>query len=222
MPRSLRSRVVLGALLWTLGLIAVSHIVRACSTARDPDAAASAHSTLLLIFAHRCLIGGLSQVRGGLAPFDRLALAAGRRARRPRAADRMAAIPTEVQPLVEDLNALLDHREQALRARAVEGRRPRARAEDAARRAGAGSGRAPRRPVITISPPTIEQQVERMRRQMDYHLAHARAAASGATPAPGAPSPNRPRASRARCAAARGPGVTIEIQVSPGHARVRA
>ena len=28
----------------------------------------------------------------------------------------------------------------------------------------------------------IRQQVERMRRQMDYHLAHARAAASGAAP----------------------------------------
>ena len=34
----------------------------------------------------------------------------------------------------------------------------------------------------TSSPAAIDQQVDRMRRQIDYHLAHARAAASGATP----------------------------------------
>ena len=78
----------------------------------------------------------------------------------------------------------------AVGARGREGRRSRARPEDAARRARAG-GRARRRGRARTSwPRRSAQQVERMRRQIDYHLAHARAAASGATPG-------------ARCAVAR-------------------
>ena len=91
-----------------------------------------------------------------------------------------AAIRREVQPLVDDLNALLDHREQTVaRALAKAGdlahglKTPLAvLAQEAERAAAAGHRRAGRR--------RSRQQVERMRRQIDYHLAHARAAASGA------------------------------------------
>ena len=37
MPRSLRSRVLLGSVLWTLGLIAVSHIVSGVLYFRVPQ-----------------------------------------------------------------------------------------------------------------------------------------------------------------------------------------
>ena len=88
--------------------------------------------------------------------------------------------PAEVQPLVDDLNALLDHREQAIqRAIAKSGdlahglKTPLAiLAQEAERARKAGQHE------IAAA---IDQQVERMGRQVDYHLAHARAVASGAT-----------------------------------------
>jgi signal transduction histidine kinase len=88
------------------------------------------------------------------------------------------AYPSEVQPLVDDLNALLDHRERAItRAIAKSGdlahglKTPLAiLAHEAERARGAGQHE------IAAA---IDQQVDRMRRQVDYHLAHARAAASG-------------------------------------------
>jgi signal transduction histidine kinase len=86
--------------------------------------------------------------------------------------------PAEVQPLVNDLNALLEHREQAVgRAQAKAGdlahglKTPLAILSQEAERA-----RAAGQPELAI---TIAQQVEHMQRQVDYHLAHARAAASG-------------------------------------------
>ena len=85
--------------------------------------------------------------------------------------------PREVQPLVDDLNTLLDHRAETVR-------RAQARAGDlahglktplavVAREAERGADE-PARPEV------LRQQVDRMRRQIDYHLAHTRAAASGA------------------------------------------
>ena len=106
----------------------------------------------------------------------------GARARGRGAPGRGTLRPSEVQPLVDDLNALLDQREQAVqRALAKAGdlahglKTPLARAGARRRARASGSGtRSWRR--------RCAQQVERMRRQIDYHLAHARAAASGATP----------------------------------------
>ena len=80
-----------------------------------------------------------------------------------------------------DLNALLAHQEQAVRrARAKAGdlahglKTPLAiLAHEADRAAAQGQ---------TELAAAMNEQVERMRRQIDYHLAHARAAASGATP----------------------------------------
>ena len=117
--------------------------------------------------------------RGGLASVDNLRNRLnGLRAGRERRMD--GAYPAEVQPLVDDLNALLDHREKAIqRAIAKSGdlahglKTPLAiLAQEAERARGAGQHE------IAAA---IDQQVERMRRQVDYHLAHARAVASGAT-----------------------------------------
>src|SRR6185436_19324593 len=90
------------------------------------------------------------------------------------------AYPSEVQPLVDDLNALLEHRERAV-ARAVSKAGDLAHglktplavlAQEAERTEAAGHH---------DLAAAMSEQVERMRRQIEYHLAHARAAASGAT-----------------------------------------
>ena len=89
--------------------------------------------------------------------------------------------PAEVQPLVDDLNALLDDREQRVsRALAKAGdlahglKSPLAiLSREAERMAEAGNAELA---------DTMAQEVERMRRQVEFHLALSRAAASRATP----------------------------------------
>jgi signal transduction histidine kinase len=134
---------------------------------------------VVILTAVVCMVAGLVVARSGLASVDivrhRLN---GLRTGRERRMD--GAYPAEVQPLVDDLNALLDHREHAIqRAIAKSGdlahglKTPLAiLAQEAERARGAGQH--------TIAA-AIDQQVDRMRRQVDYHLAHARAVASGAT-----------------------------------------
>jgi signal transduction histidine kinase len=180
---SLRWRLVAGAILWTTGLFFVTGIVTTLIMFRYPDAprilhSMFVHSTFSMTIAFVCMMWGILQVRKGFAPVDRL------RARLAEVRDgRVARVqgdyPAEVQPLVDDLNALLDHRDRAIgRAQAKAGdlahglKTPLAvLAQEAERASAAGQ-----RELACV----IEQQVERMRRQMDYHLAQARAAASGA------------------------------------------
>ena len=179
--RSLRTRVMLGAILWTLGLFAVITILLTISTtAMRSVAVIHSHSGIAAAIAVACMVAGLGLVRRALRPFDQM---------RQRLSDVRAGTarqlrddyPSEVQPLVDDLNALLEHQERAVgRAVAKAGdlahglKTPLAvLAQEAERTAALGH---------TELAQTMGQQVERMRRQIDYHLAHARAAASGATP----------------------------------------
>ena len=87
----------------------------------------------------------------------------------------------EVRPLVEDLNALLEHRERTVR-------RALAKAADLAHGLKTPLAILTQEAAIVDAAghhelaSTIGEHVERMRRQLDFHLAHARAAASGATP----------------------------------------
>jgi signal transduction histidine kinase len=182
---SLRARLLLGAALWTIGLFAVSGAIMTQIMFHHPSAprifhGVFAHVTAVSILALVCMIAGLSQVRRGLSPVNRLRerLAAVHHGRDRRVE---GSYPAEVQPLVNDLNALLDHREQAVQ-RAV------ARAGDLAHglktplsvlaheaERAAAAGQRQLADAVTV-------QVERMRRQVESHLAHARAAASGATP----------------------------------------
>jgi signal transduction histidine kinase len=123
------------------------------------------------------MAAGFELVRAALAPLERL---------RRRLSDVQTGTaprldgdyPSEVQPLVDDLNALLAHRERALqRAIAKAGdlahglKTPLAILSHEAERADAAG-----RPEIAAG---ILEQVERMRRHAEYHLAHARAAAAG-------------------------------------------
>jgi signal transduction histidine kinase len=125
------------------------------------------------------MAAGLIGVRQGLTPFRRLrkrltAVRAGE--------DRRVegTYPSEVQPLIDELNALLEDREKAVkRAQATAGdlahglKTPLALLAQVADRAGAEG-----KPELAES---IAQQVDRMSRQINYHLARARAAASGAS-----------------------------------------
>jgi signal transduction histidine kinase len=130
-----------------------------------------------LFVGFACLVVGVLQVRRGLVPVGRLqSKLSGLRDGHDRRIE--GEYPSEVQPLVDDLNALLAQREQAVK-RAI------AKAGDLAHglktplailAQEAEQARAAGQQGLAAA---IAQQVERMRRQIDYHLAHARAAASG-------------------------------------------
>jgi signal transduction histidine kinase len=137
-------------------------------------------SGIVLVLALVCLAAGFAQVRSGLLPLGQLRtrLSAVRDGHERRIE---GTYPAEIQPLVNDLNALLEHREKAVR-------RALAKAGDLAHGL--------KTPLAVLAQEadrvdaegqheiaaTIHQQIERMLRQVDYHLAHARAASSGGTP----------------------------------------
>lgn len=177
---TLRSHVIWGAVLWTLGLMAVSHVIVVALNTRFPRLPLYLHGSLIMIGAILCMIVGLSQIRRAISPVQQLREKLG--AVRNGTANRLEGnYPGEIQPLVNDLNSLLDHQE-------IQVQRAIARAGDLAHGL--------KTPLAILSQEadrteksgqteiasTINQQVSRMRRQVDYHLAHARAAASGATP----------------------------------------
>ena len=183
---SLRSRLLIGAGLWTLGLLTIGVLVTGAILLRDPHyprifhLRADAHAGVLIVFAVVCMIAGLWQVTRGLSPIEQLRqrLSDVREGRNGRLD---GVYPSEVQPLVDDLNLLLAHREAAV-ARAI------AKAGDLAHGLKtplavlaheAGRVSASGHQELAAA---IEQQIDRMRRQTEYHLAQARAAASGSLP----------------------------------------
>ena len=115
------------------------------------------------------MIAGIVGALRGLTPFRLLRekLSAVRMGRNRRVE---GEYPSEIQPLVDELNALLEDREKAVK-RAI------ATAGDLAHSL--------KTPLALLAQETdrtaMAQQVERMSRQVDYHLARARAAASGAS-----------------------------------------
>ena len=167
--RSLRARLMLGGLLWTLGLVLVTEVVMRQLVRRGVPGP-HIHYGAMSVVAISLLATGLTFAHIGLSPVVRLRarLAAVRSGQEPRVAGRY---PSEVQSLVDDLNALLDDREKSVaRAQAHAGNLAHGLKTPLAQHGQA---------EVALA---ITQQVERMRRQMDYHLAHARAAASGAGP----------------------------------------
>jgi signal transduction histidine kinase len=177
--RSFRSRLILGTFLALIGLLALVTLF-ALHVYRFPRQFILAHTILFGCIAVAFVLGGLLSIRKGLSEFNQL------RARLSEVHDGTkhridGSYPAEVQPLVDDLNALLDHREKAVaRAQAKAGdlahglKTPLAVLLQEAERVKATGEHE--------LAATIAQQVERMRRQVNYHLAHARATASGATP----------------------------------------
>ena len=180
---ALRRRLFIGSVFWTLGLFALTGVVLTHIMYKHPHAPAGFHAMFINPWPMTAvgillLVGGVWSVRRGVSAISQL---------RSRLADVHAGrdkrlggeYPLEVQPLVADLNALLDsHDANVLRAQVKAGdlahglKTPLAVLAQEAERARA-AGQADLAAAIA-------EQVERMRRQIDYHLAHARAAASSA------------------------------------------
>lgn len=183
---SLRARVFLGAILWSMGLFMFSGFALTHYMLFDPDAPNLFHRffyrhmflTSVAIVAFMLI--GLRQVSKGLASFNELRANLGG-VRDGRDARLEGEYPSEVQPLVSELNQLLEDREQRItRAYRKAGdlahglKTPLTLLYQQAERAKAQGQ--------TELAAAIQQQIERMRRQIDYHLAHARASASGGNP----------------------------------------
>jgi signal transduction histidine kinase len=183
---SLRSRLLLGAVLWTIGLVIIASaiLITVIESHHQIPIAIVVHDVfrrpMVILLAIFSMVAGLLQVRRGVSPLNSLrARLAELHRGRERRVD--GEYPAEVQPLVNDVNVLLDQREQAVRRAVAKAgdlahglKTPLAILAHEAERAGAAG----QRDVAAA----ISQQVERMRRQVDYHLAHARAAAAGAVP----------------------------------------
>ena len=178
MLRSLRSRLILASLLWTAGLLALMHMFSLFVIHVIPGMR-TVYAIWPVLGGLGLMAAGLFGLRQGLTPFRRLR----ERLMAVRKGDdrRVEGIyPSEVQPLIDDLNALLEERQKAVkRAIATAGdlahglKTPLALlAQEADRAASAGS-----RELAE----NIGQQVERMSRQVNYHLARARAASGVAS-----------------------------------------
>lgn len=183
---SLRARLLTAAILFTVGLfvgavvLATVMMLHYPSWPRNMHGMADVHTTPATWLVVVVLVGGFVLVRSSLTTLKQLRAGlaevhAGRETTVP------GVYPGEIQPLVDDLNALLEHREQMVRrALAKAGdlahglKTPLAvMAHEAERARGRGQAEMAE---------TMLQQIERMRRQIEYHLAQARAAASGTTP----------------------------------------
>ena len=107
--RSLKTRFILASFLWTGGLLGISHLISIALISHRHVVQIPHHMALLSV-AIPCLIFGFIGVRRGLSPFDELRkrLASVREGRDTRLE---GTYPSEVEPLVHDLNALLDNRE---------------------------------------------------------------------------------------------------------------
>jgi signal transduction histidine kinase len=173
--RSLHARFVAGAVFWTAGLLAAAIAIAVTIVTRYPHSALIVHDGLLALGGAALVTAGLSVIRRGLSPVAMLRERLGD-VRQGRSSRIEGEYPDEVAPLVDDLNGLLADRERRVaRAAARAGdlahglktplailAQEIARAEAAGQHDLAGS---------------IRQQVSRMQRQIDSHLAQARATA---------------------------------------------
>jgi signal transduction histidine kinase len=200
-----------------LAVLLAAHIVATAFIERHPgrQVRVVTHFSTLGVAGLGFIILGLSLIRSGLTPFKQLRerLSAVRAGLNQRVE---GSYPTEVQPLVNDLNALLEDREQRVaRAVAKAGdlahglKTPLAVLSQEAERVGAEGHR--------DLAETIGQQVARMRRQIDYHLAQARAAASGTAGARCSVADSAEGLSRTLLRLHAGRGLSIDVRVSPLH-----
>lgn len=179
---SVRGHVLTGAALWTLGLFVIFGIVLTQGMFRHPSVPGIFHRIFLYVWplltlATACMLGGLLLVRRGLGSFgDVRAALASLRSGRERRLD--GPFPVEITPLIGELNGLLDEREARVgRALTAAGdlahglKTPLAVLTHVSQRVH-DSGQ----PELAEA---IGAQVERMRRQVDYQLARARASAAG-------------------------------------------
>ncbi len=165
-------------MLWVLTVFAVVFVAGALVAHLRPRWGSLIHSSFLIIGAVVLVTAGVSVIRRGLSPFALLRERLGE-VRSGRTSRLEGEYPTEVEPLVQDLNTLLEERERRVtHAVAKAGdlahglKTPLAilmQEIDRARASGQSE-----------FAETLREQVDRMRRQIDSHLAQARANAGGA------------------------------------------
>jgi signal transduction histidine kinase len=166
--------------LWTIGGFLLVHGISADILYHLPFIRNISHGLGFFVFAAGLMIAGLTYGRTSIARLRDLrdSVAEVRDGHTARVAGRY---PSEVQPLVDELNALLEHRDRVVQ-------RAKAKAADLAHglktplallAREAAEARARGEAGVAAA---IDEQIERMRRQVEYHLAQARAAASGVTP----------------------------------------
>jgi signal transduction histidine kinase len=175
--RSLHARLVTGAAIWAGAVLAAAVVTAMIIVRFHPRQALLVHDGLLALGGAVLVTAGVSVIRRVLSPFallhERLAAV-----RDGRTARLDGDYPAEVEPLVHDLNILLDERDR--------------RVERAVARAGdlAHGLKTPLAILVqeidraeatghTELAATMRLQVERMRRQIASHLAQARATAGG-------------------------------------------
>ncbi len=178
MKGSLRTRLFVGAVVWMTAVFVTVTALLLKITRNHPELGVhgATYHVVMGIFVIAFVVGGLFLVRRAVAPLWslRASLSAVREGRSQRVE---GDHPTEVQPLVNELNGLLEDRERAVaRALATAGdlahglKTPLAvLAQEAEQADAAGQN---------DLAATLRQLVERMQRQVDYHLARARATAS--------------------------------------------
>jgi signal transduction histidine kinase len=184
MALSLRFRLAVGAALWSIGIFAAAGAVMMHLVGTHPEVPRTIHGIFaqtvqMVVIAAIALTVGYVQMRRGFSPIAQL---------RARLADVQQGrerqlrgdYPAEVQPLVTDLNALLAARDASVsRAQAKAGdlahglKTPLAVLLHEAEQARASGHHS--------LADTLTAEIDRMRRQIDYHLAQARAGASAAT-----------------------------------------
>lgn len=158
-----------------MGLLMLMHMASIVLMRTFPAMLRVKHTHAVSVGLALMLLGFLT-ARRGLAAFQRLrerllAVRSGKSARVE------GAYPREVQPLVDDLNALLEVREKAVR-------RAQETAGDLAHGLKTPLALLEREAALARDnghaevAEAISHQVDRMSRQIDYHLARARAAAS--------------------------------------------
>ena len=178
-PWSLRGWFIVGSILWGVGLILLAHVSSVLIVVGPLPFHGALHIAMLFLTAALLMIGGMVLAGRALSSLARLRerVSAVHEGRESRVS---GTFPVEVQPLVTDLNALLDHRDTRVRAAL-------AKAGDLAHGLKTPlavltheADRATKAGHVELGS-SLQQQIDRMQRQIDYHLAHARAAASGAT-----------------------------------------
>jgi signal transduction histidine kinase len=177
---SLSVRLLVASFIWTLGLLYVTHITSVYIIVGPGAFIRLDRIALMSLLALAFMVCGALVFRRTIRSFltlrRRLMDVQEGRERRV-----TGDYVSEVQPIVSALNSLLDHQEGRVRQAVAKAgdlahglKTPLAVLSQEANRARAGG----HEDIAT----TLEEQVVRMQRHLDYHLAHARAAASGATP----------------------------------------
>jgi signal transduction histidine kinase len=168
---SLKARILSGATLWTIGHFMITAVVFLNLRHESSQWTFQQRPAATAVVAGLLMYVGFLQVRRGLSPIDQLRnrLAAVHKGVDARVG---GAYPAEVQPVVDELNALLDERERRVE-RAV------AKAGDLAHGLKtplavlAHEAQQVRASGLEQLAAEIDQQIDRMRRQIDYHLARA-------------------------------------------------